>query len=279
MSAKEEKRKIDSAYKNLPRQLAEIDHLYGDNFHILADPFLLTHLACLCEEKTTQPRINEIVSDLYRYLIKAVLNAEFPRVISSVKTRMAHLSNNGVWSGQILEQRVPTVIVNIMRAGTLPSQVCFDYLNKTVDPQWVRQDHMVMARLIDEEGKVKGAYLGDSKIGGPVDNAFVMFPDPMGATGNSLSDAVKHYKNKVPGKARKYIAVHLIVTPEYLKKMKTDHPDVAVYALRLDRGASSEEVLRTKPGEKWDDESGLTDKHYIVPGAGGLGELMNNAYC
>jgi uracil phosphoribosyltransferase len=37
-------------------------------------------------------------------------------------------------------------------------------------------------------------------------------------------------------------------------------------------------VLRRVPGERWDDESGLNDHQYIVPGGGGFGELMNNAY-
>jgi uracil phosphoribosyltransferase len=73
--------------------------------------------------------------------------------------------------------------------------------------------------------------------------------------------------------------VNLIVTPEYLKKMKAEHPDVIVYAVRLDRGASPPDVLEAKPGLHWDRESGLTDKQYIVPGGGGFGEIMNNAYC
>ena len=268
MPKSKENLKVDSAYLNLPKHFAEIDHAYGKGVHILADPFLLTHLAFLCEEKTTQPTINEIVRDLYQYLIKAVLNAEFPRVVTSVKTRMAHHSSDGVWTGQLIEHRVPTVTVNVMRAGTLPSQVCFDYLNKTVNPQWVRQDHIVMSRIVDDNERVKGTYLGDSKIGGPIDDAFVIFPDPMGATGGSLSDAITHYKRNVPGKARKFITLNLIITPEYIKRMKQDHPDVAIAA-----------VLQQKPGVMWNQESGLTDKDYIVPGAGGLGELMNNAYC
>ena len=51
-----------------------------------------------------------------------------------------------------------------------------------------------------------------------------------------------------------------------------------VYALRLDRGLSPPEVLQTMPGERWDEERGLTDHHYIVPGGGGLGEIMNNSF-
>jgi uracil phosphoribosyltransferase len=273
------KDQVDCAYLELPRELEEIEHAYGSRVHILSDPFLLTHLAFLCEEKTKQPTVNEIVRDLYQYLIKAVLNAEFPRIVAHVETRMSKFSSRGIWTGQIIEQKVPTVTVNVMRAGTLPSQVCFDYLNKTIDPRYVRQDHIVMSRVVDEEGKVKGTYLGDSKIGGSVDNAFVIFPDPMGATGGSLCDAIHHYKKNVPGKARRYLTVNLIVTPEYLRRMKVEHPDVVVYALRLDRGASSAEILKKKPGVRWNEESGLTDKDYIVPGAGGLGEIMNNTLC
>jgi uracil phosphoribosyltransferase len=269
----------DVAYQHLPSRERELDHAYGDNVHILADPFLLTHLAFLCSEGTQQPAINQVVRDLYQYLIKAVLNGELPRVVKDVKTRMAALSPLGVWTGEILDPDVRAVSVNIMRAGTLPSQVCFDFLNKTLTPRGVRQDHVVMSRLVDDAGRVKGSHFGDSKIGGDVDGAFVFFPDPMGATGGSLCEAIRHYKTKVSGTARRYVTVNLIVTPEYLSRMQREHPDVVVYALRLDRGASPPEVLAEKPGVRWAEESGLTDKQYIVPGGGGFGEIMNNAWC
>jgi uracil phosphoribosyltransferase len=29
---------------------------------------------------------------------------------------------------------------------------------------------------------------------------------------------------------------------------------------------------------RWDEERGLDDHHYIVPGAGGVGEVLNNAW-
>ncbi len=269
----------DIAYAHLPSRELELEHRYGDNVHILADPFLLTHLAFLCSEGTQQPAINQVVRDLYQYLIKAVMNGELPRVVRSIPTRMQALSPHGVWTGEILDPEVRAISVNIMRAGTLPSQVCFDFLNKTLNPKLVRQDHVVMSRITDADGKVTGRAFGDSKIGGDVDGAFVLFPDPMGATGGSLCQAIRHYKDKVQGDARRYITVNLIVTPEYLQRMKAEHPDVIVYALRLDRGASPDDVLATVPGTHWDRESGLTDKQYIVPGGGGFGEIMNNAWC
>jgi uracil phosphoribosyltransferase len=36
--------------------------------------------------------------------------------------------------------------------------------------------------------------------------------------------------------------------------------------------------LQTVPGELWGEERGLDDHHYIVPGAGGLGEVLNNSF-
>ncbi|MFZ9887515.1 MAG: uracil phosphoribosyltransferase [Myxococcota bacterium] len=269
----------DIAYAQLPRGTAELAHAYGENVHILADPFLLTHLAALCAKGTGQPEINSLVRDLYRSLIKAVLNGEFPRVIKSVPTRMIDSTPLGVWSGEVIDPAQRAVSVNIMRAGTLPSQECYDFLNKTLRPDGVRQDHVVMSRVTDDSGQVIGSRFGDSKIGGDVTDAIVLFPDPMGATGGSLAEAIHHYKRHVPGPARRYVTVNLIVTPEYLRRMHQEHPDVIVYAVRLDRGASSPDVLREMPGKRWDEERGLTDVQYIVPGGGGFGEIMNNAYC
>jgi uracil phosphoribosyltransferase len=106
----------------------------------------------------------------------------------------------------------------------------------------------------------------------------MLIPDPMGATGSTVSRVLHHYRKEVTGTARRVVAVHLIVTPEYLRHVCKNHPEVQVYALRLDRGLSSPEVLATVPGARWDEERGLTDHHYIVPGGGGLGEVLNNSY-
>ncbi len=270
---------VDSAYAQMPRISGELEHAYGDNVHILADTFLLTHLGFLCAKGTGQPAINHVVRDLYRYLIKAVLNGEFPRRVATITTRMIDHAPQGQWVGQVLDEQQRAITVNILRAGTLPSQVCYDFLNKTLTPSLVRQDHVVMARLTNEAGEVTGAHFGDSKIGGDIQDAIVLFPDPMGATGGSLSSAISYYKDQVEGTPKKFVCVNLIVTPEYIKRLHDDHPDAVVYAVRLDRGGSPADVLAEKPGVRWDEERGLTDKQYIIPGGGGFGEIMNNAYC
>jgi uracil phosphoribosyltransferase len=72
--------------------------------------------------------------------------------------------------------------------------------------------------------------------------------------------------------------MHLIVTPEYVKNVFKEHPETIIYALRLDRGLSAKDVLSSPPGKRWDQEVGLDERQYIVPGAGGVGEILNNAW-
>ena len=93
-----------------------------------------------------------------------------------------------------------------------------------------------------------------------------------------MVSAVNYYRTALEGQPAKCITLHLIVTPEYIRRVHEAHPDVVIYALRLDRGLSPPDVLATIPGTRWDEERGLDDKQYIVPGGGGFGEIMNNAY-
>ena len=268
----------DSLYENVNFKVSELEHRYGGNVHLIGNPFLLSQLATLCAKGTYQPQINRLVALLYVDLVKTVLNMEFPRKHAAIPTRMIDYTPAGMYQGEVLDPEVRAVTVNIARAGTLPSQVTYDLLNTTLSPALVRQDHIIMSREIDSAEKVVGSNIGGAKIGGDIDDAFVFFPDPMGATGGSLSTAIRMYKDKVPGKPRRILCLNLIVTPEYLKRLSKDHPDAVIYALRLDRGMSPPEVFGTIPGTHWEKERGLDDRQYIVPGGGGFGEIMNNAY-
>lgn len=267
----------ESAYTGYTYRLPELEHAYGPNVHLSADPVLLTQLAKLCRPDVIQPEITRLVREMYRSLVRLVMANEFPRQNVEVKTRMIEATERGVWRGDVLDANTRAVTVNIARAGTLPSQVVFETLVNTLTPDNVRQDHVFMARVTDAQGIVTGVSMAGSKIGGDVDGALVLFPDPMGATGGSLSHTVSLYTG--PGSApHKLISLNLIVTPEFLARMKTDHPAVRIYAIRLDRGMSSEEVLQCGLGEQRDLESGLNEIQYIVPGAGGVGELLNNSF-
>jgi uracil phosphoribosyltransferase len=266
----------DAQHLQSHHQLSELTHHYGPNVHILSDVYLLSLLARLCRPDTYQPDINRLVDVIYRHLAGVVVAHEFPRAYAEHQTRMIAYHPEGVFRGELLANDTHAVVVDLARAGMFPSQIVYDHLNIVLDPRNVRQDHIFMNRRSDESGKVVGIDISGSKIGGPIDDAMVVLPDPMGATAGSMVNAIDQYRNL--GRARGFIAVHLIVTPEYLKAMRQHHPDAVVYAVRLDRGLSSPDVLQTVPGERWEEERGLNAHHYIVPGGGGFGEIMNNAF-
>ncbi|MGZ3773699.1 MAG: uracil phosphoribosyltransferase [Pseudobdellovibrionaceae bacterium] len=256
----------------------ELTHFYGPQVHIIDSPFLNGLLARLCSPECFQPEINRLIEILYTHLISSTLNNEFETEIFEEPTRMTEFHSDKKLKSIRVSPNQRAVSVNLARAGTFPSHICYNTLHFSLKAQNIRQDHIFAARVTNGKDMVTGAEFGGMKIGGDVQAATVLFPDPMGATGNTMVSAVEYYKTQVPGSAKKFIALNLIVTPEYLKNVLKAHPDIIIYALRLDRGLSSQAVLDRTPGELWDQERGLNDKHYIVPGGGGFGEIMNNSF-
>ena len=100
----------------------------------------------------------------------------------------------------------------------------------------------------------------------------------MGATGNSVCEILDFYKNLKGPKPKGFLALHLIITPEYIKKVSQSHPDLKILTARVDRGLSTGKGLSETLGSHPELEKGLNAMDYIVPGAGGVGELINNCY-
>jgi uracil phosphoribosyltransferase len=256
----------------------ELEHRYGNHVHLIDDPLALTLLAKLCAPATTQPHINQLVAALYRQLVCDVIVSQLPTTTVAVPTRMAATNAEAIWRGKILDSKAKVAVVCVARAGIYPSQVCYDLLNVLLEPAGVRQDHMLMNRTTDDAGHVSGAAIHGAKIGGPVDNTTLLIPDPMGATGTTIETLLQHYTNHVPGRWQRAIALNLIITPEYIRRLTASCPGTIIYAYRLDRGLSPADVLQTIPGERWAEERGLNNAGYIIPGGGGFGEIMNNAF-
>ncbi|MCA9564752.1 MAG: uracil phosphoribosyltransferase, partial [Myxococcales bacterium] len=184
----------DSAYGERSYQTTQIDHRYGERVHLLHDPLSLSLLARLCAQETKQPAVSQLIKHLYRRLVHEVVNQRFPRVIRRVETRMKAVTDKGVFEGALVDPTTPVVTVDIARAGMLPSQVCFEYLNDVIQSEVVRQDHLIMSRVTDDREQVTGARISGDKVGGEIDGRIVLFPDPMGATGSSLSKAIGYLK-------------------------------------------------------------------------------------
>src|SRR5258708_2524648 len=246
----------ESAYVTSRYRPPEIEHRYGDNVHLLDDPAAWTLLARVCSKDTSQPELGRLVRALYRHIALVVASAELPRARVDVPTRMVASSPEAVVRSTAIAPHTRVVTVGIARAGTVPSQVVYELLNDLLDPASVRQDHLFMSRTTDAAGHVTGAAWHDAKIGRDVDGRIVLLPDPMGATGTSMSSAIEHYETRLDGKPARCVPMHLIVTPEYLRKVTRAHPEARIYALRVDRGLSPPDVLTTVPGARWDEERG-----------------------
>lgn len=258
---------------------AEIEHHYGEQVHLLDDPLGLSLLAKLCRDVTHQPEVNRLIRTLYHHLAWSVMAAELPKIEREIATRMsAQHGKHALWNGTVIDRTAKVVVLCVARAGIFPAQVCYDFLNDLLNPAGVRQDHLLMARKTNASGQIEGADIQGAKVGGPIEGATLFIPDPMGATGTTIETLLNYYREHVPGTARRVITLNLIITPEYIQRLKEKAPHAKVYAYRLDRGLSDEDVLQTSPGRLWQRERGLDDNGYIVPGAGGLGEVMNNAF-
>src|SRR5438105_14416259 len=105
----------DHAYDRITFKPPQIEHRYGPNVHILADPLALTQLAKLCAKGTYQPEINRLVGILYADLMRAIVNEEFPRRASSTPTRMIDATPHAVFQGETIDPEVRAVTVNIAR--------------------------------------------------------------------------------------------------------------------------------------------------------------------
>ena len=268
----------DRQYQALPRPQGGLVHHYGERVHLLSYPYAMSMLERLSSPDTVQPLANHLVGALYRLLLGEVANRVLATGLVSSPTRMAEFTDAGVYTGEAIDRSQRVVVVDVARAGIIPAHHFYEGLHAVIDASSLRQDHVVASRTTDDAGKVTGVTLDGSKIGGPIDDATVIFPDPMGATGSSLAGVISHYAGALGGKPRALVAVHLIVTPEYVDRMTKQFPDLHIFAIRLDRGLSDAETLQTVPGTHPERERGLTDNHYIVPGAGGVGEVLNNAW-
>lgn len=255
-----------------------LSHHYGPRVQILDDPYLLTLLAHLGAPETSTKEVPGLVRTAYERLLQEVLAREFPQVRAQVKTRMAATEPRAFYQGPILCRETKLVLCSIIRAGILPSQTCYEAACAVLPPANVRIDFVNMSRTVDDEHRVTGVRLDGSKIGGPVHDAVVLIPDPMGATGGTVCRAIEIYRSLAGGPPKAIVALHLMATPESIRRVTATHPDVAIYTARLDRGMSPPDVLAAAPGLHADRERGLNEVQYVVPGAGGLGELLTNSW-
>lgn len=269
----------DAQHLSLPRPSGEVVHHYGDRVHILSHPYPMSMLARLSDPETQQPAVSALVSRLYDWMLGEVSSRLLQTCQTERPTRMVDSHpREGCYRGEVIDADQRVVVVDIARAGMQPSQQVYLGLHTLINAENIRQDHLVASRQTDEAGQVIGVRLEAMKIGGSVSGATVLIPDPMAATGSSVAAVLDRYLDDPEGPPRAVVVMHLIVTPEYLSRICSAYPDVHIFAVRLDRGLSAPTVLASVPGTHPGEERGLNNIQYIVPGAGGVGELLNNSW-
>lgn len=269
----------DAQYVSLPRPRGGMSHHYGDHVHILSHPYPMSMLARLSDPQTTQPAVSDLVGRLYDWLLGEVSSRLLLTNQATRPTRMAEAHPvEGHYQGELISSEQRVVVVDVARAGMQPSQQVYLGLHALIDAGNIRQDHLVASRQTNEDGQVIGVKLEAMKIGGDVSGATVLIPDPMAATGSSIAAVLDRYLQDAGGPPRAVVVMHLIVTPEYISRICEAYPGVHIFAVRLDRGLSSPDALASTPGAHPGEERGLNDVQYIVPGAGGVGELLNNSW-
>lgn len=255
------------------------EHGYGERVHLCDDAWTRTALARVSSPTTSHPELMTLVRAVYQRLLIEVLGGELPTADTRVKTRMAEAHPEaGQWHGAVLDPAAKVVVVDLVRAGMVPAQVCFEFLSHVLPLENLRLDHVTLARREGADGHVAGVDLAGSKVGGTLEGATLLVPDPMGATGSTLV-RVLHHLIEGYGRPRRIVAMPMITTPEFLRAALAADPSLVVYAGRVDRGLSKPDVLASPLGARWDEERGLDARDYIVPGAGGLGEVLNNSWC
>ncbi len=221
---------------------------------ILNSTYNLSLLARLGTPEVVQPEVSSIVKELFGNMFGTIMDNELEKEIKSVKTRIYPQDKRGIFKGRIFKKKQKIVIADIIRGGIMPSHQYFLKLSNILDQRYVRQDHIMAQRIETSEG-VDGTSLMASKIDGTVRNAIVIIPDPMGATGGSVAEVIDHYQKHF-GKAKRFVIVNLIITPQYVKRLEKIKAPISLYASRLDKG--------------------LTKTDFIWPGLGGVGEMINN---
>lgn len=256
-----------------------LKHAYGERVYIQDDALSATLLARLSSADTPHPELMAVLRAAYQHLGMQAFGMSLSACEAEIPTRMLALQPDaGVWRGMLLDPSERVVVLDIMRGGIVPAQTLFELLTLVLPLDSLRLDHLDMARISDESGRVSGVDLRAAKVGGTLEGATLVIPDPMGATGGTLRRAVS-WLCEHHGTPKQILALPLIATPEFLAVTRDLDQEVQVFAGRVDRGLSPAHVLRETPGACWDEERGLTETGYIVPGAGGLGEVINNSWC
>ena len=200
------------------------------NLTIIDNPLIKRDMTYLRHLETREYQFRLAVRRI-AYILASEISKEFSTTEIEVETPLE------ITKGHKLAKQI--VLVPVLRAG-------LSLVNSFIEmiPQ-AKVGHIGLQR--DEETLQPVDYY--YKAPNHLDISTVIILDPMLATGGSASAAAQFLKDRG---ARELIMASLIASPEGIRKMEADHPDVNIYTAVLDRE--------------------LNDNGYILPGLGDAGD-------
>ena len=200
--------------------------------HIIDHPLVLHKLSIMRDKETSTMKFRDLLQEI-SMLMGYEITRDFPLTYEDIETPLMPMK-----APKIAGKKV--VIVPILRAGL----GMVDGLMKLMPS--ARIGHIGLYR--DEETCLPVFYYYKMPSG---KDRTVIVTDPMLATGGSACDAINRLKND----GYKNIKLMcLVASPQGVKAVETQHPDVDIYLASLDEG--------------------LNEKNYILPGLGDAGDRI-----
>lgn len=202
------------------------------NLHIIEHPLVQHKLTLLRKKETSTMKFRELLEEI-AMLMGYEVTRDLPLTYEQIETPLQTME-----SATIAGKKV--VVVPILRAGL----GMVDGLLKLIPS--ARVGHIGLYR--DEETCKPVFYyykMPEHK------ERLVILTDPMLATGGSACDAITRLKKDGFSNIR---MMCLVASPQGVKAVRENHPDVDIYTAALDEG--------------------LNDKNYILPGLGDAGDRI-----
>ena len=200
--------------------------------HIIDHPLVLHKLSLMRDKETSTMKFRELLQEI-SMLMGYEITRDMPLTYEQIETPLMSMN-----APKIAGKKV--VVVPILRAGL----GMIDGLTRLIPS--ARIGHIGLYR--DEETCLPVFYY--YKMPANKDR-MVILTDPMLATGGSACDAISRLKND----GFKHIKMMcLVASPQGVKAVSEQHPDVDIYLAALDEG--------------------LNDKNYILPGLGDAGDRI-----
>jgi uracil phosphoribosyltransferase len=206
----------------LPKNLIVVNH-----------PLVLHKLTLMRDKNTPSAVFRQLLREISLLLAYEVAR-DLPVTMQTIETPLAEME------APILKGK-KLVIVSILRAGNGLLEGMLDLMPSA------RVGHIGLYRNPETLQPVEYYF----KVPADIDERPVIVVDPMLATGNSVSYAIRKLKERG---ARDIRLVCLLSAPEGIQRVSAEHPDVPIYTAAVD--------------------SHLNDHGYIVPGLGDAGDRM-----